>query len=235
MGDYGCGANKRRSRLLCQAVTAGRVVSTISALKVQKKNRDRVSVFLDGRFAFGVPAIVAVPLKVGQVLSDAEIEALQEKGNVEGAYNHALNYLSYRPRSRAEVETYLQGRKVSEQQAESILARLERAGLIDDEEFARYWVENRERHRPKGLRALRYELGRKGLRDDVIERALGSVDVSEGAYRAASKKARQLSHVDGSTFRRKMVEYLARRGFDYEVAREAVERHWSELGTDEQA
>ena len=211
----------------------GGTVTTISALKVQKKNRDRVSIFLDGRFAFGVPAIVAAPLKVGQLLSDSEIEALQERGTVEGAYNQVLNFLSYRPRSRSEVVTYLQGRDVSEQQAESIIARLERVGLLDDDEFARFWVENRENHRPKGLRALRYELRGKGLSNDVIERALASVDVSDSAYRAAGKKARQLRHVDGSTFRRKMVAYLARRGFDYEVAREAVERHWSELELDE--
>jgi regulatory protein len=233
VSDYGCGANERHGRLLFFRDPLDGIVATITALKVQKKNRDRVSVFLDGRFAFGLPAIVAVPLKVDQILSDAEIEALQEQGYVEGAYNHALNFLSYRPRSRAEVVTYLQRRDVSEQQAESIIARLERVGLLNDDEFARFWVENRERHRPKGLRALRYELRGKGLGDDVIERALASVDVSDGAYRAAGKRARQLSHLDGSTFRRKMVAYLARRGFDYEVARDAVERHWSELGMDE--
>jgi len=233
VSHYGCGAKERHSRLLFLRDPLGGLLATITALKVQKKNRDRVSVFLDGRFAFGLPAIVAVPLKVDQVLSDDEIEALQEHGNVEGAYNHALNFLSYRPRSRAEVVRYLQGRDVSEQQAESIIARLERVGLLDDQEFARFWVENRERHRPKGLRALRYELRGKGLDGDVIERALASVDVSDSAYRAASKKARQLSQLDASTFRRKMVAYLARRGFDYEVARETVERHWSELGIDE--
>ncbi len=211
----------------------GEIVAKITALKVQKKDRNRVSVFLDGRFAFGLPAIVALPLKVGQILSDAEIEDLQEHGHVEGAYNQALNFLSYRPRSCAEVVTYLQGRDVSEQQIEAIIARLERAGLLDDEAFARYWVENRERFRPKGLHALRYELRNKGLKDEVIERALGSVDVSESAYRAAGKKARQLSQADSSTFRRKLVAYLARRGFDHEVAREAVERHWSELERDE--
>ena len=201
----------------------------ITALKYQKKNRDRVSVYLDGQFAFGLPAIVAASLKSGQSLSEAEIEALRQQGVVEGAYDRALNYLSYRPRSRAEIVTYLEGRDVPGGQIEEVVERLERAGLLDDDAFARYWVENRERFRPRGLHALRYELRRKGINDEVIERALASIDVSSSAYRAAEAKARQLQHLDPATFRRKLLDYLARRGFEYEVAKDATERHWIEL------
>jgi regulatory protein len=201
----------------------------ITALKYQKKNRDRVSVFLDGQFAFGLPAIVAASLKPGQSLSEAEIEALRQQGVVEGAYDRALNYLSYRPRSRAEIVTYLEGRDVPGGQIEEVVERLERAGLLDDDAFARYWVENRERFRPRGLHALRYELRRKGISDEVIERALASIDVSASAYRAAEAKARQLRHLDAVTFRRKLLDYLARRGFEYEVAQDATERHWTEI------
>jgi regulatory protein len=185
-------------------------------------------VYLDGRFAFGLPAIVAARLARGQFLSDAEVAALQEEGAVEQAYNRTLHFLSYRPRSRAEIETYLERRGVNAPQIEKIAGRLERAGLLDDEAFAQYWVENRERFRPRGLRALRYELRNKGIRDDTIARALASVDVSESAYRSAGKKARQLAGVDRQTFHRKLVEYLARRGFSYEVARETAERLWTE-------
>jgi regulatory protein len=205
----------------------------ITALKYQKKNRDRVSVYLDGQFAFGLPAIVAASLKPGQSLSEAEIEDLRQQGVVEGAYDRALNYLSYRPRSRAEIVTYLEGRDVPGGQIERIVERLERAGLLDDDAFARYWVENRERFRPRGLHALRYELRRKGVSDEVIERALVSIDVSASAYRAAEAKARQLQHLDPVTFRRKLLDYLARRGFEYEVAQDATERHWTELKKDQ--
>lgn len=201
----------------------------ITALKYQKKNRERVSVYLDGRFAFGLPAIVAASLKPGQELSDPEIEALQEKGSVESAYEKTLNYLSYRPRSRAEIVTYLRKRDADESQIEEIVARLERTGLVDDRAFARFWVENREQFRPRGPRALRYELRGKGISDDVIEQALASLDVSDSAYRAARKKVRQFSRLEQPVFHRKMVEYLARRGFDYEVAKQVAKRHWAEL------
>ena len=205
----------------------------ITALKYQKKNRDRVSVFVEGRFAFGLPAIVAASLRKEQFLSDAEIESLQEQGSTESAYGRTLNYLSYRPRSRAETVEYLEKYGLSEAQVEAIVGRLERAGLLDDEAFALYWVENRERFRPRGARALRYELRAKGIVDAEIDQALASIDVSASAYRAASRKAQQLSHLDQPTFKRKLVEYLARRGFDYEVAQETAERHWEALMTDD--
>lgn len=205
----------------------------ITALEYQKKNRDRVSVYLDGRFAFGVPAIVAARLTRGQFLSDAEIVSIREQGDVETAYHKALDYLSYRPRSRAEVTTYLKKRGLPEEQIDAVVERLERAGLLDDVVFAQFWIENRERFRPKGLRALRYELRLKGVSNEIIEQVLASVDVSASAYRSASKKARQVQHLDQREFHRKVVEYLARRGFDYDVAREAAERHWIEMAAGE--
>ncbi len=208
------------------------MAAQVTALKFQKRNHDRVSVYLDGRFAFGLPAIVAARLKVGQTLSAAEIAALQKEGEVEKNYERALNFLSYRPRSRAEIVTYLQRRGVSEAQIEAVIERLERAGFVDDTAFARFWVENRERFRPKGLRALRYELRRKGLADKVIEEALVGIQAEDSAYRAAGKRARQLSGKDKATFERKLVDYLARRGFDYEVARDVAARYWDELAGD---
>jgi regulatory protein len=205
----------------------------ITKLEFQKKNPDRVSVFLDGRFAFGLPAMIAARLKRDQFLSDSEIESLQAEDTVETAYGKALNYLSYRPRSRAEVTGYLEKRNLRESQIEAVAAKLERAGLLDDEAFARYWVENRERNRPKGLRALRFELRNKGISNKTIERVLVSVDVPESAYRSAARKAQQLAHLDQGAFTKKMIEYLARRGFDYEVARETAARHWAELAADD--
>jgi regulatory protein len=129
------------------------------------------------------------------------------------------------------VISYLRKRDVSESQTEAIVERITQSGLLDDEAFAQFWVENRERFRPRGVRALRYELRGKGLDDEVIEQALASVDASASAYRAAGKKARQWSQLDESEFRRKLVAFLARRGFDYSVAREVVERLWVELAT----
>ena len=201
----------------------------ITALKYQKRRRDRVSVYLDGRFAIGVPEIVAARLTVGQSLSEAEIEALCEHGSVEQAYNQALDYLAYRPRSQAEIVSYLRRHDIPDTQVEAVVERLTAAGLVDDEAFAQFWVENRERFRPRGPRALRYELQRKGIGQEAIDQALEGVDPSAGAYQAAAKKAQQLRQLDQREFYRKLVDYLARRGFDYDVAKEVANRYWSEL------
>jgi regulatory protein len=208
------------------------MAGNITALEYQKKNRERVSIYLDGRFAFGLPAIVAARLKVGQFLSDAAIEALRAQDTVESSYDRVLDYLSYRPRSRAEVVSYLQKRELTEEHVEAIVERLERAGFVDDTAFARFWIENREQFRPRGLRALRYELQGKGVSREVIEEALASIDAASSAYRAASRKAQQLSALDEKAFQRKLKEYLVRRGFDYQVAEEAAHRHWRELAAD---
>ena len=205
----------------------------ITGLKYQKRNPDRVSVYLDGRFAFGLPALLAAKLKAGQFLTDAEIEALQAEGDTESAYNRALNYLGYRPRSRQEIDRYLQKYGVPQVQIEAVIGRLEQVGLLDDEAFTRFWVENRERFRPRGLRALRYELRNKGVSEEIIDGALEMVDAPGSAYRNAEKKARQLSSLGRQTFYRKMIAFLSRRGFAYEVAREVTDRYWAELGEDE--
>jgi len=209
------------------------VSGNITALKVQQKNRDRVSVYLDGRYAFGLPAIVAAGLSLGRFLSDSEIDSLRDHGSFEESYNRTLDYLSYRPRSEAEVAEYLRRREVPDDTIIAIIERLRGAGLLDDEAFARFWVENRERFRPRGLRALRYELRRKGIASDAIDQALDDLDTSASAYQAAVKKAHQLNGLEQSEFQRKLVEYLARRGFDYDEARQAAERHWSELAAND--
>lgn len=220
-------------RLLCWGGFKYTMAGTITALKYQKRNRDRVSVYVDGRFAFGLPAILAASLKPGQMLTDADLESLRQEGVIEAAYNRALNYLSYRPRSRAEMVAYLQRRGAPDGQVSTVVERLEAAGLVDDEAFAGFWVENRERHRPRGPIALRYELRKKGISNEIIEAALDPLDVTDSAYRATERKARQLSNLERPEFSRKLVDYLARRGFGYGIAREVVERRWAELAEDE--
>jgi regulatory protein len=210
-------------------MAGGRLAGKITALDCQKKAKERISVFLDGRFAFGLPAIVAARLRLGQTLTEAEIQALRDLGDLEETFNSALDFLSYRPRSRAEMIRHMQKKAVPDEQIEAVADRLEQAGLLGDEAFAQFWVENRERFRPRGPAALRYELRSKGVGEEAIRGAMETLDASDSAYRAASSKARHLSHLDQATFHRKLVEFLLRRGFAYDTARETAQRHWAEL------
>jgi regulatory protein len=148
----------------------------ITALVVQKKNKERVNIYLDGEFAFGLAMIEALKLKKGQQLDDAEIKRLKTLDEIEVAKDHALNFLSYRPRSADEVKRNLREKGYSDSVLEAVMGRLEQAGLVDDEAFARFWVENRDRFKPLSERALAYELKKKGVADAAIEAALEAVD-----------------------------------------------------------
>lgn len=204
---------------------------TITALEAQAKNQRRVNVYLDGAFALGLADTVAASLRVGQRLSAEQCDALRRRDAVERAHERALRFLSYRPRSVDEVARYLAGKQVPEEAVAETISRLERAGLLDDRAFARFWVENREAFRPRGLAALRHELRRKGVAQAAIEEAIAEVDESAGAYRVAEAHARRLAHVDRQTFRRRLGGYLGRRGYSYATIRETVERLWLEAAT----
>lgn len=196
----------------------------ITALKVQKRNRERVNVYIDGRFAFGLAAIEAARLKVGQLLTDEEIARLKERDQVERAVQGALGLLSYRPRSEAEIRQRLREKGHDEATVAEVLARLRRVGLVDDRAFARYWVDNRFQFNPRGVFALRQELRQKGVDDATIEGVLATYDEEAAAQRAAEEAARRLQHLDPAAFRRRLGGYLRRRGFSFALIRPLVER-----------
>lgn len=202
----------------------------ITRLSPQVKNKERVNVYLNDKFAFGLAAIIAARLNVGQALSDEEIRRLRALDEIEEAYNKTLNYLSYRPRSRGELERYLKDKKVSDDAREKVLARLEQAQLVNDAEFAQYWVENREQFAPRSKRALRAELRQKGLSDEVVQDALGALDEESSAYEAARRRAARMQSLDRETFYRRLSGFLGRRGFGYDVVKTVVTRLWNERG-----
>jgi regulatory protein len=201
----------------------------VTAIEPQKRNRKRANVFIDGQYALGVAATVAATLEIGQWLEDSEIERLDAADEQEVAYQRALHFLSYRPLSTQEIRQKLQGKGFSEFAVDTTVQRLEETGLIDDLEFARYWVEQREQFRPRGIAMLRYELRQKGLAADLIALSLQGIDEDELAYRAAHRRAEQLSMLPPKDFERKLGAYLARRGFPYPVVRETVNRLREEL------
>lgn len=195
----------------------------ITAIEPQKYDTNRVNVFVDGAFALGLAVDLAVNLKVGMLLPSETIAELKIADGVERAKEKALSYLSHRPRSKAEIRHYLTQRDVSESVVDEVLARLERVDLVNDADFARFWIENRAKFRPRGRRMLRYELYQKGIADEIIDEALEGYDEAAAIDRVAKKHARRLQHCDPETFRRRLYGRLARRGFDYALIRDVIE------------
>jgi regulatory protein len=197
---------------------------TISALEVQQHNKERVNVYLDGAFAFGLAVLEAARLRKGQYLTDSEIAALKAQDVVEQAYERAVRFLAQRPRSTSEIRRHLAEKDVDKAAIEEAIARLEAQGYLDDKAFARYWLANRQQFRPRGTRALRFELREKGVPASVIDEVLADFDSSDAAYQAALDKARRFRGLDRRTFRDKLGSYLMRRGFDYDTVRDVIER-----------
>ncbi len=107
--------------------------------------------------------------------------------------------------------------------------RLKERGLIDDAEFARFWRDNREQHRPRSMMMLKQELGRLGVPRATVNQALEELDEEASAFNAGRRYLRRLRTEDGESFHAKMSDHLRRRGFGYSVARKVARELWEEL------
>jgi regulatory protein len=208
-------------------------MGVITALEVQKRNKERVNIYLDGTYAFSLAMVEAAQLKKGQALSDQEISELQATDRVHQAVDQAARFLSYRPRSISEVKENLQKKAYDETVIALAIERLERLGYVDDRAFARYWCENRDTFKPRGARALRFELRQKGISDAIIQDVLADFEETDAAYRAAADKARRLRGKDRETFRKKISSYLQRRGFNYATTRDVLTQLENELAEED--
>jgi regulatory protein len=202
----------------------------VTAIEPQQKNPQRVNIYLDGEFALGLAAIVAAWLRVGQDLDEGQIAKMKAADEREVTYQKALHFLSYRPRSSAEVRQNLLKRGISESLIQETVERLEKAKLVNDEAFAQAWVENRNSFHPRGKPALRLELRRKGLSDEIVQSVLDrQVNEEVLAFESARKYAQRLAGLEWSEFRQKLGGFLARRGFSYETLAPVVSEVWKEF------
>lgn len=201
---------------------------TITAITVQKNNPKRVNLYLDGEFAFGLSRITAAWLSVGQEMTSEIISLLKSEDEFEVAYQKSINYISYQPRTEQEVRQKLESKSYSDDVIDITIGKLLTIGLIDDQKFAKDWVDNRFEFRPRSKRALSYELRRRGIQADSIEAAIEDVDDSLMAYKAASKQAHKYKACDWGEYRKKMLGFLSRRGFSFEICAHTIKRIWDE-------
>lgn len=199
---------------------------TITKIK-QQKDEKRVNVYLDGKFAFGISLEAAVKhgLEKGKHLTQEFIDNLRDEAEEEKVYNRILRFATLRPRSEKEIRDWFRRKKVLPGVIKPVFNRLKRAGLVDDEAFAKWWVEQRAEFRQKSRRILGMELRQKGVARETIAKALESVDIPhevELAKKAAEKKLRTLRG-DFDERRKRLSEFLARRGFFWDTIKKVVE------------
>jgi regulatory protein len=205
------------------------MTKTITALSVQKRNQDRINVFLDGEYAFSISLNAALSLKRGQKLSQVDIERLQREDDGFRAYNSALRFLGYRPRSRLEIERHLRQKGYESEAIDAAMARLVAQRYIDDEAFARSWLNHRERLRPRGARGLSYELRQKGIEREIINEVLTELDEEASAWAAIEGKMHRWRGLDQLAFRKKVTGFLSRRGFSYDIIRKTCQKAWEAM------
>jgi regulatory protein len=136
-----------------------------------------------------------------------------------------VQFLATRPRSVSEIRRHLHGKRYDDEAIDGAIDRLRAQRYVDDLDFARYWVEQRARFRPKGDRALIDELINRGVARETINVALGELPAESEADRARQAIGRQLTRwqtLEPAERRRKIHAFLAARGFDYDVIEEVI-------------
>lgn len=197
----------------------------ITSIK-QQKNKKRVNVYLDGEFGFGIDLdnFVLLHLKVGQELSEKEAEEIVKKAEFQKALDKLLRFATVRPRSQKEFTDYFHRKKVHSSLHDKLLEKLKHFELIDDEKFAKWWVEQRQSFRPKPKRILQQELRVKGIDREVIEEVLGKEEVNEEkmAKELIEKKAYKWKNLPTRERRQKISQYLGGKGFSWDVIEKVV-------------
>jgi regulatory protein len=194
----------------------------VTALEIQKRNKERANVFIDGEYAFSLNLIEAA-------LTDAEIATRRGEDEMGRAVDSAANFLGYRPRSTSEVRRNLTEKEFPAEVIDAAVDRLTGLGYLDDEAFARYWVQNRGEFKPLSHRALRQELRQKGVDNTLIDAVLEDVGEVDLAYKAALSQTRRLKQLSQKEFHTKLASFLQRRGFSYSTARDVIQRLVDEL------
>jgi regulatory protein len=212
----------------------------ITQITPQRK-RDFFNILIDGKFAFGLDAetLVKEKLSVGRSLSDADVANLNKVSIYSKLLNSALNFLSVRPRSKKEMSQNLKEKiykllgkenlDLSTELESRVLSKIESLGYLDDKEFARWWVQQRrESQKLCGPILIRRELFAKGVDKAIIESALedyGASASSVGLEEILAKKGRSLRDKTLFERRRKLYDFLLRRGFSYDIVRVSVDKY----------
>lgn len=197
----------------------------ITSIK-QQKNKKRVNVYLDDKFGFGIDLdnFVLLHLKVDQELTDDKIEEIVRKAEFQKSLDKVLRFASVRPRSEKEIRDYFKRKKYHISIYDSLLEKLKHFELLDDQKFAQWWVEQRGNFKPKPKRVLKIELTKKGIVKEIIDNVLGETKVDEEKMAAdlISRKAYKWKNLEPRVARQKMSQYLAGKGFSWEVINKIV-------------
>jgi regulatory protein len=194
----------------------------ITRIAQQVKRLDRYSIFVDEKYSFSLSesALLEAGLASGQKLTKEQVTDFKKLSADDKVYNQALRWVAMRPRTRWEIQQYLERKGASPPLLDSILNKLSIIGLVDDKKFAEVFVADRRRLRSAPRRKIILELKRKRVAEEVIMEAVGSNPDEERTALLATieSKRRQSKYQDDL----KLMQYLARQGFSYGDIKDAL-------------
>ena len=200
---------------------------TITAIKPQK-NQKRVNIYLDGKFGFGLDLenYLKLGLKVEQELPDEKIAEIVKKAEFQKISDKLLRFATFRPRSEKEVRDWFKRKKIHESLHQDLFNRLKHLEFLDDKKFSKWWVEQRIAFKPRGKRVLSQELRQKGVDRETIEETLSEIKIDEekAAGELLAKKAYRWEKLPRLEARRKMTQFLGRKGFGWETIEKIIEK-----------
>ncbi|MEM1044011.1 MAG: RecX family transcriptional regulator [Bacteroidota bacterium] len=209
----------------------------ITRLVQQQRNAERVSVFIDGTFAFGLALDLAVRagLRKGQPLTVEAQQALLDDEERLRAKAAALDYIAYQARTEEEVRRKLARKGFPDHVADEAVARMRELGYLDDEAYARAYARGRLAGRGHGPQRIRSDLRKRGVASKTIDTVLDEVveqdDLREAALQHGRKRwVRLQREADPRKRRKKLSDFLVRRGYGFDLIREVVETLEAEDG-----
>lgn len=194
----------------------------ITAIKQQAKRRGRYSIYIDEKFAIGLSEseLLRLGLFLGQELTQDELALFKDQSNQSKWFDKVLNLLSYRPRSEWEIKEYLRRKDCPPEIIESLLNKLSVNGYVNDEQFARRWIESRRQLKPTSRRKIAMELKVKRIDNSIIDEVLtadkSDTDELQIIKDLITKKSQRYPD------KVKLMQYLARQGFSYEDIKRAI-------------
>lgn len=194
----------------------------ITDIKQQVKTQGRYSIYVDGKFVFGLSelALMNSGLRIGLELTGEELSDLKSAARVDKAYNQALGQVARRPRSEWEMREYLRRKEYDPELVQQIVDRLYEGNWLSDLEFARRWVENRRLLKSTSKRRLQQELKAKRVSDQVIDEVLREDETDDRSVLAdlVARKRTQSRYQDPQ----KLMAYLMRQGYNYGDVKDAM-------------
>ena len=194
----------------------------ITDIKKQVRTAGRFSVYLDGKYSFSLDDhdLMQTKLAVGREVTAEECEEFKELSQQGKLFARCLNYLTIRMRSEHEMRQYLQRKVVGPEDIDLLIERLYGYRYLDDERFAKSWVDNRRALQKRSNRFLKLELRQKGIAQDIIDQVLAdSEDEEKNALRALVAKKRRMTRYREHD---KLLAYLLRQGYNYSSIAEVL-------------